>query len=95
MDRNTELLEDIKKSVDKNVIKIELLVTTQEFLSKNYERLLGSYNNFLESLTKSKTKEATQSYKRKKLIIELILGVISVVNLWLGQYLPLLFGGGS
>jgi hypothetical protein len=95
MDRTAELLEDIKKSVDKNAIKIELLVTTQDFLSKNYERLLSSYNNFLNSLTKDKQEEALQKYKKRKLIIELILGIISVVNLWVGQYLPLLFGGGS
>jgi hypothetical protein len=60
----------------------------------NYEVLLKSYNDFLNTLTKNQDAKATQKYKRKALIVQVLLSILSIVNLFLGKYLPSIFGGG-
>jgi len=94
METVIHLLEEINKRTIANAKNIERLANSQHIIVDNYEVLLKSYNDFLSTVTRDQDAKATQKYKRKALIVQIILAILSIVNLFLGQYLPALFGGG-
>jgi hypothetical protein len=94
METVVKLLEEINKRTISNAKNLDSLANSQNMVIDNYEVLLKSYNDFLNTLTKNQDAKATQKYKRKALIVQVLLSILSIVNLFLGKYLPSIFGGG-